>query len=80
MISEIRIHLLRSRYWLQGVLISMLGSGSSETAIQTFAAVAPLSRLGSLQLRRNYGRQEQFNHSKIFPPLGRSSGGTTLSS
>jgi hypothetical protein len=28
-IPEIRIHLL-SRYWLQGVLISMLGSGSKD--------------------------------------------------
>jgi hypothetical protein len=59
-IPEIRIH-LRSRYWLQGVLNSMLGSGSKDGDPKSPARLRLFPRLGPLQLRCNYGRQEQFS-------------------
>jgi len=50
------------------------------TAIQIFGAVAPLSRLGSLQLRWNYGRLDQLSIiPNITPRWIDPAGETTLS-
>ena len=68
-IPEIRIH-LRSRYWLQGVLISMLGSGSKDGDPNLRRGCALFHALGHCNCAATTVVRNNFLSFRILPPAG----------
>jgi len=66
--------IFRSRYWLQGVLISMLGSAAGRRS-KSPARLRSFHTLGHCNCAATTVVRNNFLSFRILPPLGRSSGG-----